>query len=446
MSSAVDLENEERRVPLNRARVLQAAVDLADRDGIDAVSMRRLGQDLGIEAMSLYTHVRGKEDLLDGMVDAVSARSRSTSRVPTGGRPCDGTSSPPASVMLRHRWAARIIETRTTPGPANLRYMEAVTGILLDGGFTVDLAHHAMHVLGSRVLGFSQDLYDDSGVPDPERGRLGGPARQRLPEHRRARDGGQPRGWHRWLRRRLRVRVRARPHPRWARAAARHLSESALSRAMRAEQDTRVHLPTGDRVTFLFSDIEGSTRLAQRLDGDRWVTLLREHDALVDGAVSTAGGQVVKHEGDGTFAVFADPADALAAAAAISRAMTTLSIGRRRDGAGADRRSTRASAGRPTTAATTSASTSTTRPGSRRPRTAGRSPSRRPPATASAAAVPDGLSLDVHGPATPQGLRGSAADPPARHPGCRRRRSAVADDRRADQPADAADELRRPRR
>jgi len=70
-------------------------------------------------------------------------------------------------VMLRHRWAARIIETRTTPGPATLRYMEAVTGILL-GAFTVDLSHHAMHVLGSRVLGFSQDLYDDSGVPDPE--------------------------------------------------------------------------------------------------------------------------------------------------------------------------------------------------------------------------------------------------------------------------------------
>ena len=240
MTSAVDLENEERRIPLNRARVLQAAVELADRDGIDSVSMRRLGQDLGIEAMSLYTHVRGKEDLLDGMVDAVSARSRSTSRVPTGGRRCDGAILAARSVMLRHRWAARIIETRTTPGPANLRYMEAMTGILLDGGFTVDLAHHAMHVLGSRVLGFSQDLYDDSGVPDPEvGGRLGGPARQRLPEHRRARDGGQPRGWHRWLRRRLRVRVRARPHPRWARAAARHLRERPTLRGVRSARYAR---------------------------------------------------------------------------------------------------------------------------------------------------------------------------------------------------------------
>ena len=167
MSSAVDLGSEDRRTPLTRARVLQAAVDLADRDGIDSVSMRRLGQELGIEAMSLYTHVRGKEDLLDGMVDVVVAE------IPIDVEGSDWRTTlrrqvlEARSVMLRHRWAARIIETRSTPGPANLRYMEAVTGIVLAGGFTVDLAHHAMHVLGSRVLGFSQDLYDDSGAPDP---------------------------------------------------------------------------------------------------------------------------------------------------------------------------------------------------------------------------------------------------------------------------------------
>jgi class 3 adenylate cyclase len=79
-------------------------------------------------------------------------------------------------------------------------------------------------------------------------------------------------------------------------------------------------------VTFLFSDIEGSTRLAQRLDGEQWVALLREHDVRIDEAVSAAGGHGVKHEGDGTFAVFAEPADALAAAAGISRAMTRLAI------------------------------------------------------------------------------------------------------------------------
>ena len=158
--------------------MLEAAVDLADREGIDAVSMRRLGQELGIEAMSLYTHIRGKEDLLDGIVDVVVAEIP----VDTSGSDWRTTLRrqilAARSVMLRHRWAARIIETRSEPGMATLAYMEAATGIIRDGGFTVDLTHHAMHVLGSRVLGFNQDLYDDSGVPDP-RSRRHSPPRSR---------------------------------------------------------------------------------------------------------------------------------------------------------------------------------------------------------------------------------------------------------------------------
>ena len=168
MSSAVDLENEERRIPLNRARVLQAAIDLADRDGIDSVAMRRLGQDLGIEAMSLYTHIRGKDDLLDGMVDVVVGEIAIDPEGPDWRTILRRQVLTARSVMLRHRWAARIIETRSAPGAATLRYMEAVAGIVIGGGFSIDLAHHAMHVLGSRVLGFSQDLFDDTGVPDPE--------------------------------------------------------------------------------------------------------------------------------------------------------------------------------------------------------------------------------------------------------------------------------------
>jgi AcrR family transcriptional regulator len=168
MAIASDKQSEDRRTPLTRARVLDAAVALADRDGIDGVSMRNLGQELGIEAMSLYTHIRGKEDLLDGMVDVV------VGEIPIDIEGADWTTTlrrtiiGARTVMLRHRWAARVIETRNAPGPATLAYMEAVTGIVRDGGFSVDLTHHAMHVLGSRVLGFNQDLYDDSGVPDPE--------------------------------------------------------------------------------------------------------------------------------------------------------------------------------------------------------------------------------------------------------------------------------------
>ncbi|MFL5689500.1 MAG: TetR/AcrR family transcriptional regulator [Chloroflexota bacterium] len=159
-------DSDQRRAPLTRPRVLEAAVELADREGIDAVSMRRLGQELGIEAMSLYTHIRGKEDLLDGMVDVVVAGIPVDTVGPDWRATLRRQILDARGVMLRHRWAARIIETRTAPGLATLGYMEAATGIIRDGGFSVDLTHHAMHVLGSRVLGFNQDLYDDSGTPD----------------------------------------------------------------------------------------------------------------------------------------------------------------------------------------------------------------------------------------------------------------------------------------
>ncbi len=157
----------DRRATLNRARVLEAAIDLADREGIDAVSMRRLGQELGVEAMSLYTHVKGKDDLLAGMADAVVAH------VPVERVEGDWRAALRAMIlgarseMLRHPWAARVIEASEQPGLATIGYMDAVAAVLLDGGFSADLAHHALHVLGSRVLGFSQDLYDDKSEVDP---------------------------------------------------------------------------------------------------------------------------------------------------------------------------------------------------------------------------------------------------------------------------------------
>ena len=214
MAIASDKQSEDRRTPLTRARVLDAAVALADRDGIDGVSMRNLGQELGIEAMSLYTHIRGKEDLLDGMVDVVVGEIPVDPLGPDWRTTLRRTIIGARTVMLSHRWAARVIETRNAPGPATLAYMEAVTGIVREGGFSVDLTHHAMHVLGSRVLGFNQDSVRRFGRPRPRGGGdLRGPAGRGLPERRRHRDGGQPRGRTRWLRRRLRVRVRARPHP-----------------------------------------------------------------------------------------------------------------------------------------------------------------------------------------------------------------------------------------
>ena len=157
-----------RRTPINRAKVLEAAIDLADSDGIDAVSMRKLGQELGIEAMSLYTHVKSKDDLLDGMADTIVSRIPLVVREDGWKRELRSVILGARAEMLRHPWAARTIETRAEPGPATIRYMDAVAAIMFNGGFSADLAHHGLHVLGSRVLGFSQDLFDDKGAVDPE--------------------------------------------------------------------------------------------------------------------------------------------------------------------------------------------------------------------------------------------------------------------------------------
>ena len=155
----------ERRSTLTRQRVLEAAVELADREGIESVSMRRLGQELGIEAMSLYTHVRSKEDLLDGMVEVVfqqvPARRRRGGWKATLRRTILGA----RDVLLRHPWAPAIIETRTQPGPGMLRQYDAVMGILREGGFSLETTHHAIHLMGSRLLGFVQELNDDPDQP-----------------------------------------------------------------------------------------------------------------------------------------------------------------------------------------------------------------------------------------------------------------------------------------
>jgi AcrR family transcriptional regulator len=158
----------ESRTPLNRERVLRAAIDLADRGGIGALSMRKLGLELGVEAMALYRHVRDKDELLDGSVDLVVAE------IDTSKRGGDWRSSlrervmAARQVMLRHPWAPAVIEERKTVGPAFLAYLESVMSILRTGGFSLDLAHHAIHVLGSRILGFNQDLFEDKADPRPE--------------------------------------------------------------------------------------------------------------------------------------------------------------------------------------------------------------------------------------------------------------------------------------
>jgi AcrR family transcriptional regulator len=151
------------RPQLTRQRVVAAAVELADSDGTESISMRKLAQELGVEAMSLYTHVRNKDDLLDGMADAV------ISQVPLNAGEAGWKAAlrqmalAAREVMLRHPWAPRVIETRKAPGPAAIGYINVVIGTLREGGFTIAQAHSAIHILGSRALGFTQGLFDDSG-------------------------------------------------------------------------------------------------------------------------------------------------------------------------------------------------------------------------------------------------------------------------------------------
>ncbi len=157
------------RIPLNKERVFRAAIAIADEGGIESLTMRKLAEHLGVEAMSLYYHVDNKEAVLDGVIDAVMSEVEEA----TGGfdPPTDGVDWQIAlreriltarRVMLRHPWAVGVFETRTEISMLTMRYFDALLGLLREGGFSYDLAHHAMHVLGSRSLGFAQELFSDN--------------------------------------------------------------------------------------------------------------------------------------------------------------------------------------------------------------------------------------------------------------------------------------------
>ena len=153
---------------LSRERIVAAAIGLADAEGIGAVSMRRLGQELGVDPMSLYRHVGGKDELLGAMTDAVVTQIEPVTDAGGWQASARATMLTARATMVRHPWTAEVIKARPEPTPAELRHLDTLLGILRDGGFGIELTHHAIHVLGSRVLGFSQDLYDDSGDTPPE--------------------------------------------------------------------------------------------------------------------------------------------------------------------------------------------------------------------------------------------------------------------------------------
>ena len=161
------------RVPLSRDRVLRSAVELADEAGLESVTMRRLAERLGGEAMSLYHHVANKEDLLNGVVDVLVEEIEEALEAGPLSEGSDWAENlrhrilTARSVMFRHRWAPELMESRTTFSPGIVTYFDALLGIMIRGCMTYDLAHHALHALGSRALGFTRELFEPD---EPEQG------------------------------------------------------------------------------------------------------------------------------------------------------------------------------------------------------------------------------------------------------------------------------------
>jgi AcrR family transcriptional regulator len=142
------------RVPLSRERVLRAAITLADEGGIEALSMRKLAKELGVEAMSLYNHVANKDEILDGIIDLVASEAD---------LPPDGVDWKAAirqsaiatrDVFLRHPWASSLWMSRQG-GSARLRRGDWLLRTLREAGLSKDLTYHAYHIVESHILGFT---------------------------------------------------------------------------------------------------------------------------------------------------------------------------------------------------------------------------------------------------------------------------------------------------
>jgi AcrR family transcriptional regulator len=145
----------QRRVPLTRERVLDAAMDLADQGGLEALSMRKLGQALGVEAMAVYYHFANKERVLDGIVDLVFGEIELPPADSDWKTAMRRRAFAVRDTLLRHRWAIGLMESRTNPGPANLRHHDAVIGCLRAAGFDMPMVATAYSLLDSYIYGFA---------------------------------------------------------------------------------------------------------------------------------------------------------------------------------------------------------------------------------------------------------------------------------------------------
>ncbi len=143
------------RIPLTRERILQAAISLADKEGIEALSMRKLAQELDVKAMSLYNHVANKDDLLDRMVDIVVGEIEVPDRSVDWKTAMRRRAISAHEVLLRHPWAVMELMSRLNVGAAMLRYVDATIGCLHEAGFSLEMADHVWNAIDSHIYGFT---------------------------------------------------------------------------------------------------------------------------------------------------------------------------------------------------------------------------------------------------------------------------------------------------
>jgi AcrR family transcriptional regulator len=145
------------RTPLSRERVLRAAMTMADERGIESLSMRKLADELGVKAMSLYNHVANKDDLIEGIVDAAWAEIALPSAEADWKTQIRELAVAAHETMLEHPWASGL-RMSGAPGPARLRYGDSLLGAFRNAGFSKDLTYHAYHIVESYIVGFTSQV------------------------------------------------------------------------------------------------------------------------------------------------------------------------------------------------------------------------------------------------------------------------------------------------
>ena len=158
--------NAEPRTPLNRERVLRAAIALADEKGLDALTMRELGLRLGVEAMSLYNHVAHKDDMLDGMVDLVIGEVSLPPDISDWQEAMRQRAISARAVFLSHPWLSGLMDSRESSGPARLHYLDWVVGTLRRAGFSLEMTLRAFSLIDSYIYGFGRQQFNMGAAGD----------------------------------------------------------------------------------------------------------------------------------------------------------------------------------------------------------------------------------------------------------------------------------------